>query len=118
MQHLCCQCGHVFTDREAECENWEDPARSFICPACHTYLIPNYKMKAPWGFWVDRFKRQRRHVPKAALGVFVLLLLLRLDKTVGVIASIIAVAGLVLYGLFQPWPPEITHRADERSFDA
>ncbi|MEE9253459.1 MAG: hypothetical protein V3U43_00850 [Pseudomonadales bacterium] len=75
-------------------------------------------MKASLEFWLDRFRSQRHHAPKLVLAVFVLLLLLALDSTVGVIASIIAVALLVLYGLWRPWPPEITHRADDRSFNA
>ncbi len=118
MQHQCCQCGHVFTDREAECENWEDPSRSFICPACHTRLIPNHRMKTPLELWMERFRTHRRHIPKLILGVLTLLLLMRIDSTVGTIAVIISIAAIVLFTLWQPLPPEMTQRADDRTFNA
>ncbi len=118
MQHQCCHCQHVFTDREAECENWEDPSRSFICPACHTRLIPNYRMKAPLELWMERFRTQRRHAPKLILGLLVILLLLRIDSTMGTIAVIISVAAAVLFTLSQPLPPETTQRAEDRTFNA
>jgi len=118
MQHQCCHCGHVFTEREAECENWEDPSRSFICPVCHTCLIPNNPMKAPLALWMERLRTQRRHAPKLILGVMVLLLLLRLDSTLGIIAVIISIAAAMLSTLWRPMPPEITKRADDRTFNA
>jgi hypothetical protein len=108
----------VFTDREAECENWEDPSRSFICPACHTRLIPNHRMKTPLELWMERFRTHRRHIPKLIVGVLTLLLLMRIDSTMGTIAVIISIAAIVLFTLWQPLPPEMTQRADDRTFNA
>lgn len=34
----CCQCSRLFGEREALCEDWSDPSKSFICPGCGSYL--------------------------------------------------------------------------------
>lgn len=34
----CPACHKTFTAREALCENWRDPAKSFGCPHCGTFI--------------------------------------------------------------------------------
>jgi DNA-directed RNA polymerase subunit RPC12/RpoP len=35
----CAHCGHTFGEEEALCEDWTDPSRSFLCPACGERLV-------------------------------------------------------------------------------
>ena len=35
----CCHCARAFGEADALCEDWNDPRKSFICPACGTYLL-------------------------------------------------------------------------------
>ncbi len=39
----CTACGNRFSDREALCEDWRDPERSFACPSCNTYFYRDVK---------------------------------------------------------------------------
>ena len=38
MSYQCGSCGHLFTEREALCEDWRKKERCFICPNCNLYL--------------------------------------------------------------------------------
>ena len=35
----CARCARAFGEDEALCEDWTDPARSFLCPACGERLV-------------------------------------------------------------------------------
>lgn len=58
----CCACGLGFGEREALCEDWSDPERSFICPGCGTYLLRADRAgvhvidgrRLPWRRWLAR----------------------------------------------------------------
>lgn len=39
MKFQCAKCSHVFTASEADCDNWREPERAFICPSCATPLV-------------------------------------------------------------------------------
>ncbi len=47
MSTKCIECGHKFSLREALCEDWRDPEKSFGCPNCKTFfkkeLRPQYR---------------------------------------------------------------------------
>jgi CXXC-20-CXXC protein len=34
----CAACGHLFRYKDSVCEDWRDPAKSFLCPKCNAYL--------------------------------------------------------------------------------
>lgn len=36
--YQCGNCSHTFTHKEAKCDDWSNPAKSFICPSCETPL--------------------------------------------------------------------------------
>lgn len=58
----CCDCGLRFGEREALCEDWNDPDRSFICPGCGAYLLRADRAgvhvlegrRLPWRRWLTR----------------------------------------------------------------
>ncbi len=46
MKFQCSECKAVFTEREALCENWRLPEKSFGCPSCKRFLRDPRKQDA------------------------------------------------------------------------
>ena len=55
-QIICSVCETSF--EEAECEDWSNPRKSFICPSCNAALIPlqlkDTLGKKEWWIWAGR----------------------------------------------------------------
>lgn len=45
-RYRCARCGHAFGEADALCEDWTDPARSFLCPSCGARLIRAERVRA------------------------------------------------------------------------
>ena len=37
-KYRCASCNHLFSAKEADCEDWRVPEKSFKCPKCSAYL--------------------------------------------------------------------------------
>jgi hypothetical protein len=45
-KYECAACQHLFRHKESVCEDWRDPAKSFLCPKCSAYLEVPEERKA------------------------------------------------------------------------
>jgi hypothetical protein len=112
MKFQCCSCNDTFDEKDALCEDWSNPERSFICPHCETCLIRE-DSGTVLNLYPVNTKQQRKRYLIAGL-VFILLLkpLLYLADhgPIGIFLIGTAIAAVVVYLRKKPVLPQRTFR--------
>jgi rubredoxin len=89
----CAPCGHIFTEGEALCEDWTDPARSFLCPSCGERLVRAERVDATLVPSPLRLRaRLRRWQRELALGAAVVCIALFAEPAFGERAAVAVLA--------------------------
>jgi hypothetical protein len=116
----CCACGRVFGEHQALCEDWSDPGRSFICPACSTYLVrADVAGIAVIEGRPSALERAARHAPVAALAAAVVAGAFLVEGMAGELAALgtlfLGGLGVAAFALQRggALPPQETVRAEE-----
>jgi hypothetical protein len=52
MSYQCTNCDHVFSGRNAVCDDWHDKEKCFGCPACGTFLNLAAHSRRGWKYWL------------------------------------------------------------------
>ena len=112
MKFQCCQCKHLFDESEALCEDWSNPERSFICPACETCLIRE-DSDTVISLHRNNLSQQRKRY--LILGIVLIalvkpLLYLADRGPIGVFIICIMIAAVVICMRKKPNPPQKTFR--------
>lgn len=47
-KYACPVCSHTFAEREAHCEDWAVPEKSFACPKCRTFFERRRNERLRW----------------------------------------------------------------------
>lgn len=47
-KYRCCSCAHIFSQRQAICEDWRVPEKALICPECKSYLAVDLSKGEKW----------------------------------------------------------------------
>lgn len=113
MKFCCCHCHLVFHEKDALCEDWSDPNKSFICPGCGTHLIRET---------VDPVVvyERKSHKKKLRYLIFSLAIILLIPPImylanrgpVGLLLITLLITGVVVFLRKRPVKPEQTFRVE------
>lgn len=112
LRYRCANCSQLFTEKEAKCDNWQDPSQSFICPHCEVNLLRVDQTGKSRQKWFDFPKKYWLGLVVFGLGLLLLSRRGGLPPLFPYIATLMVFLGLWISQWFREPPPEETQTVD------